>query len=154
MTNSVDWPATAQMLTALAAIGALFIAPLMTARNERRARVSASRQAWLDGIRGDIATLLPNHAMVLALREFVEDEEGQYSKEKLALTEKSDRLEYLIRLRLNLDRPDHRALNDAVSAYTSSADIYDAFEKRDEIVRAMDAITSDVWRQIKAGSLD
>jgi hypothetical protein len=153
MTNWIDWPATAQMLTAIAAIGALFIAPLMTARNERRARVSASRQAWLDAIRGDIATLLPNHAMVLALREFVKDDEGQYSKEALALTEKSDRLEFLIRLRLNLDRPDHLALNRAVAAYTTSPDIYVAFEKREEIVHAMDAITSEVWRQIKSGSV-
>ena len=120
MMTTVAWPAVAQMITALAATVALFLAPTFAARNERRSRIAASRQQWLDGLRAEVAELLSLWSLEMARRrhEALHPELKRSAPD--ATMARVDQVHHSIRFRLNIAKPEHYALETAISEMLSA----------------------------------
>ncbi|WP_267414349.1 hypothetical protein [Sphingomonas sp. GC_Shp_4] len=137
------------MLTAVAAIAALFVAPLLTARASRRERLAASRQTWLDALRTDVAGVLSIWTNVLALREHARLRGEQEPLTTTEMTMRVDQLAWQIRLRLNVSRPDQAKLQDAITEFCCCSELTATSMPRRNVSEAMDVIVQAVWHQIQ-----
>jgi hypothetical protein len=155
----IDWAVTAQMTTAVAAIIALFLGPLLGFEVSRRLAVSQSRQSWLDGVRSDLAQLIALHEdQVSAIeearqiremglrRQFPSDQSGDYKHESGML---------LHRVRMRLDLSDAKQLNllakltAFVTCHEPDHDDYNP----NPVLDAFEAVRDTVLRDIKSARL-
>ena len=104
------------MLSAIAAILAVVVGPVVAFLIARNQRISESRQNWLDSLRDELASLL-------AIQERVWQEVGSPKAPINRVSfhdafQEISRRENRIQLLLNPDEPLHQELMQAINAYT------------------------------------
>ncbi len=147
--NSIDWGATAQMLTAIAAIIAIGLGPFLSFRVSQRAAVSQFRQAWLDGLRNDLSEIIALHEEVVAQRTRAEYEGA--SEPAGSEMMQIGNLRARIRMRLNVQRKSHAALMAAVNAFITCYDAADDDFRPTKVMQAFDPVKREVWDDVKSG---
>lgn len=140
----------ASMLTALAAVTITPILTYMNARKQIRASlVSANRQAWINGLREELAELFELLAWQSRLRPgtFSGDEGFRY------VAEKRSRIRMLtnkVRLRLNPSEPDAQLLLEYLEKLQVCDDaIFE--ELMESAVSKGQEILKTEWRRVKRG---
>ncbi|WP_417320961.1 hypothetical protein [Erythrobacter aureus] len=138
----------AQLAVGVAAIAALFVGPWFAFNNSRRLAVAQSRQDWLNDLRADVARVIALHGELVVHRqkqEFVEPGEPDPAGIMLEIGERVA----LIRMRLNVQKPNQLALHEALTRFVCEYGGADP----SELVSAMDLVVAEVWRAIKRGRI-
>jgi hypothetical protein len=151
--NPAALSAITALATALTALAAVIISPIITyrtARNQIRATlVSANRQAWINGLRDELAELFELLTWKLLQRPGTLSGEEGYKYE----AEKRSRIRFLInkiRLRLNVQEPDSQALLKYLSKLQSADELeFDELMER-AVVKGQEILKSE-WRRVKRG---
>ena len=138
----------AQLMVGVAAIAALFLGPAMGFKNARRLSVASNRQEWLDGVRADLARIIAIHGELVIHRA---KQAGLANKapDPPDLQREIGELNARVRMRLNMDKPLQSALNEQLTKFITN---YDSANPND-LIKAMDPIADEVWRDIKAGRI-
>lgn len=134
------------------------VGPILAYRYARKLSLSANRQAWLDGLRQDIASLiaLSDAAAVIGRqREKATDDQSKLELDHL-LREKGTELQsarYRIRLRLRAGNPSHSALIEAIDRFGGARKLPpdERHPLRDKVVEQAEEIIQQVWLRIERG---
>ena len=138
-----------QLLVGFAAIAALFLGPWMGFRNARRLVVAESRQTWLDGVRADVARIIAIHGEIVVFRAKQKNRLTILDTDPPELMREIGELCARVRMRLNVREPCHIRLNEAIARFITNYETADP----NEIIKAMDPIADEVWKDIKNGRL-
>ena len=142
---SIDWAVTAQMITALAALGALIWAPFYAGKRTHRQLVSQSKQQWLNELRQDIAHLIAVHTNDIFLISNKKKDMSNVDIERTAV------LLSKIRMLLDSKNSEHNELLNQVEKFVAS---WDPKKEQINIARVTDAfepVRKKAWQEIKLG---
>ncbi len=139
----------AQLLVGVAAIAALFLGPWMGFRNARRLVVAESRQNWLNGVRSDVARIIAIHGEIVVFRAKQQNKFTIMEPDPPDLLREIGELSARVRMRLNITEQSHLKLNEAIARFITNYETADP----NEIIKAMDPIADEVWKDIKKGKL-
>jgi hypothetical protein len=109
----------------------------------QRTAIAKGDQAWADGVRDDLAALIAHHTQLVAFRKgtpFLNSD----SFDIAAATLEVDRLMHRVRLRLDLQHPAERELDEAIMTFAKSEDMAQASTARVAIVTIFDRVTKQV----------
>lgn len=163
----------AQSIAAIATVVAALIAGLLSIVNltlNKEQKTSEFRQAWIDGLRGDLAAFFAaarafaraSGLVHAAGSEYVEQTVVHISDQKLGdLRHEAAETYYRIKLRLNPDEPEHvelvRLLDQAIAAQNKMLSTKsDDAETLKAVERAVDysrPVLKTEWRRVKKGEL-
>jgi len=134
------------------------IGPLLAYRYARKLSNSANRQAWLESLRLDVASLVALADAVAVIRlqqKRTQDEKAKQDGAHLYRDKATElqTLRYRIRLRLRASNLNHAKLIEAIDklcgASTGTVDERDTL--RNEVVTLAEGIFLQVWRRIEKG---
>jgi hypothetical protein len=149
--KDIGVPLAVAFVAALASVLGLIIS--------KESKVSEFRQAWIDGLRNDIAELI-GHAAALQAVKLMDVEDNDRLSLSLAHFLGVNELASKIRLRLNPQKESHlpvlKALEKHESCFSKPVESFDyaGIEKAEErLVSQGQILLKAVWEEVKAGEL-
>lgn len=163
--QTITW---VQIVTAVGAIASPIVAYMVAIRNVRgvlevakkqiksaqelankqvrSAVVSANRQKWIDAVRDDISEFVSELPVV---RAAITPSAGK--ADRAAASRRIMLLYNRIRLRLNPDKPDQKAIIETMNSILSDLGHPSVSNKSDTLIAQGQSLFMQVWRQVKSG---